>query len=53
MVTLFNILFVLNAEIADTTNVGYQIGYKLGQFLPIVIILGLAIYTIRKAYKHD
>ena len=44
-------LVVLVAENSDSTGFGYQIGYKIGEYLPVVIILILAILIIRKQYK--
>jgi len=35
----------------DTTDIGYKVGYKIGTYLPITIILIIAIFFIRKAYR--
>jgi Mg2+/citrate symporter len=35
----------------DTTDIRYRIGYKIGSYLPITIILILAILFIRKAFR--
>lgn len=34
----------------DTTDIGYRIGYKIGSYLPVTIILIVALLFIRKAY---
>lgn len=36
----------------DTTSVGYRIGYQLGSWLPVMIILVLALAVIWKGYRR-
>ena len=45
------ILIFAQEAIVDTTDVRYKVGYKIGTYLPISIILLMAIFFIRRAYK--
>ncbi|MBV6652374.1 MAG: hypothetical protein KI786_01370 [Mameliella sp.] len=38
-------------EGVDTTSAGYQIGYKIGSWLPFVIIFVLALMVIIRTYR--
>lgn len=35
----------------DTTDIGYKIGYKIGSYLPITILILIALFFIRRAYR--
>ena len=35
----------------DTTSTGYRIGYQIGAFLPVAVILLLAILVIWRSYR--
>lgn len=35
----------------DTTSVGYQIGYQIGSWLPLLIIITLALMVMYRARK--
>lgn len=35
----------------DTTSAGYQLGYKIGSYLPLVLFMGAAIFFISRAYR--
>jgi hypothetical protein len=35
----------------DTTTQGYQIGYKIGSWLPFIIIFTLALMVIIRSYR--
>jgi hypothetical protein len=37
---------------ADTTAVGYRIGYTIGSWLPFIIVGIIAIMVIVKGYRH-
>lgn len=39
--------------VVDTTDIGYQIGYKIGSYLPVALIIIAAVYFISKTYKFD
>jgi cytochrome c biogenesis protein CcdA len=41
---------LLNAQTegADTTSVGYQIGYQIGSWLPFILVAVLAVLVINK-----
>lgn len=44
--------FILQAtEGIDTTGTQYQIGYKIGTYLPVTIILVIAFFVIKKQYR--
>ena len=45
------LLIFAQEAIVDTTDVRYKVGYKIGTYLPISIILLMAIFFIRRAYK--
>ncbi len=52
VLVLVSVITLLAQETGvDTTDVRYQIGYKIGTYLPISIILIIAILFIRKAYR--
>ncbi len=50
MMTL-SILQAQDSLVVDTTDIGYKIGYKIGTYLPVTIILIIAILFIRRAYR--
>jgi len=44
-------IFLWRAEIADTTSLGYKIGYQVGSWLPFLLIAGLMIALIVRASR--
>jgi lipopolysaccharide export LptBFGC system permease protein LptF len=40
------------SEGVDTTSRGYQIGYQIGAYLPVAIILFLALLVIWRSYRQ-
>ena len=46
-----NMVWSQNSEGVDTTSTGYQIGYQIGSYLPVAIILLLAIMVIARSYR--
>ncbi len=38
-------------EGVDTTSSGYQIGYKIGSWLPFIIIFTLALMVVIRSYR--
>jgi hypothetical protein len=51
MIILFAATSIAQDAGVDTTDVRYQVGYKIGTYLPVTIILILAIFFIRKAFR--
>ena len=52
MISMTSIFLVAQeAGVVDTTDVRYRIGYKIGTYLPITIILLLALLFISRAYR--
>ena len=47
----FNSLLLAQEAARDTTSASYKAGYKIGTYLPIIVLLFLAIIFIRKAFK--
>lgn len=45
------LLIFAQEAIVDTTDVRYKVGYKIGTYLPITVIILLAIFFIRRAYQ--
>ena len=48
------LIFVLNlsAQEADTTSLGYQVGYHIGSWLPFSIIVLLALLVLLKSSRQ-
>ncbi|KAA3636997.1 MAG: hypothetical protein DWQ02_07400 [Bacteroidetes bacterium] len=47
-------LVVLQAQDSmgvDTTDIGYKIGYKIGSYLPVTVLILIALFFIRRAYR--
>ena len=44
----FSLLFLQ----ADTTSVGYKVGYQIGSWLPFLIIALIALLIIVKGFRH-
>ncbi len=38
---------------ADTTSVGYKVGYEIGTWLPVLILSALFIWMLLKALKRN
>lgn len=36
----------------DTTSTGYQIGYTIGAYLPVIVLLFLAVLILWKGYSR-
>lgn len=46
-------LVAQSAEVADTTSRGYQVGYTIGTYLPVVILLLIIVWFIRRSYRFQ
>lgn len=48
LIIMVPLWLLAQTEGADTTSVSYQIGYKIGSWLPFVVVAVLAILIINK-----
>ena len=42
---------ILLQAIKDTTDAGYKIGYTIGSYLPVILLLIIAILFVRHSFK--